>query len=187
MTDDRMLGQVEERLRGTGAPPEPPEYLHHVARAAALGVPSVVSSREATVHPRSRFGRFALAAAVLVASAAAALAIGVGGSGGPEVIRTITMTGNSPSTGATIDFFESEGTQRDVVVKIWGLKPAPEGAYYQVWMDPGDGVPTTALVAVNTKEDGTVEARTEMPAGLGWERCWVTLENAPSDGEVLRS
>ncbi|MDX6535644.1 MAG: Anti-sigma-K factor rskA [Gaiellales bacterium] len=185
MTNNPMPTEIEDRLRDAGAPAEPPVHLRALARDAALGGPPVVMHTR-TIHPRGRFGRFALAAAVLVASAAAALVIGVGGNN-PTVIRTISMTGNAPGTGASVDFLKSDGPTRQVVVKIWGLDPAPKGAYYQVWMDPGDGVPTTALVAVNTKPDGTVEAHTTMPTGIGWEKCWVTLENAPSDGAVLRS
>jgi hypothetical protein len=177
---------IEERLRDTDAPPEPPAHFEDVARRAALGGrPVVVDMR--TARPRGRRGRVLVAAAVLVASAAAALVIGVGGSSGPTVIRTISMQGASPSIGASVSFLENEGPVRPVVVKIWGLKPAPEGSYYQVWMDPGGGVPTTALVAVNTKADGTVEARTTMPAGIGWEKCWVTLENGSTKRSVMSS
>jgi hypothetical protein len=186
MTDDRMPVEIEELLRETAAPPAPPEQFHAPARQAALGSPRVVMHSR-TVHPRGRTGRLLLAAAVLVASAIAALAIGVGGNSDPTVVWSMNLTGDNPSTGAKVEFLETDGAVRPVVVKIWGLKPAPEGSYYQVWMDPGHGVPTTALVAVNTMADGTVEAHTTMPASIGWKRCWVTLENAGSDGAVLRS
>jgi uncharacterized protein len=180
-----MSTEIEERLRDAGAPLDPPERLHALAREAALGSRPVVMHTR-TIHPRGRLGRFALAAAVLVASAAAVLVIGVGGNN-PEILRTVTLTGSAPNTGASIQFLKSDSAVRTVVVKLWGLKPAPKGSYYQVWMDPGGGVPTTALVAVNTEDDGTVEARTTIPSGIGWDRCWVTLANGHSDAPILSS
>jgi hypothetical protein len=186
MSDDRLLTEIEDRLRDAGPPPEPPAHFHALAREAALGTPPVVTPMRSVVHPRGRIGRFTLAAAVLVASAAAALIIGVGGRS-TTVISTVSMRGATPATGATIQFLESSGAVRPVVVKIWGLKPAPKGSYYQLWMDPGGGAPTAALVAFNTEGDGTVEARTAMPSRLGWARCWVTLETGGAESTVMRS
>ena len=80
MSDERYISEIEDRLRDAGAPPTPPDHLHGIARAEALGQADVVDIRSA-VRPSSRFGRLVLAAAVLTASAAAALVIGVGGSG----------------------------------------------------------------------------------------------------------
>ena len=61
MTNDPMSTEIEERLRDAGAPDDPPERLHALAREAALGSRPVVMHTR-TIHPRGRFGRFALAA-----------------------------------------------------------------------------------------------------------------------------
>jgi anti-sigma-K factor RskA len=63
---------------------------------------------------------------------------------------------------------------RAVVLRVDGLDPAPEGQYYEMWFAyNGESMP---LVAFNTSDDGSVEVRGAMPAGMGWESCWITLE-----------
>ena len=66
MSDERYISEIEDRLRDAGAPPTPPDNLHEIARAEALGQADVVDIRSA-VRPSSRFGRLVLAAAVLTA------------------------------------------------------------------------------------------------------------------------
>ena len=65
---------------------------------------------------------------------------------------------------------------RAVVLRVDGLDPAPEGQYYEMWFAyNGESMP---LVAFNTSDDGSVEVRGAMPAGMGWRNCWITLEGA---------
>ena len=125
MSDERYISEIEDRLRDAGAPPTPPDHLHGIARAEALGQADVVDIRSA-VRPSSRFGRLVLAAAVLTASAAAALVIGVGGSGF-HAERSINLQGVA-SASAVVDIGASSGPVRDVQMHVHGLPPAPKGA-----------------------------------------------------------
>ena len=159
MSDERRMIEIEEMLREAGAPEAPPAHLHAAARSAALGEHDVVELR-AHRRLRARGGRFALAAAVLVASTAAALVIGVGGSR-MQVYRSVQLA----------------AAGRQVVVHVDGLKPAPAGGYYELWMQNGSDEPT-GIVAFDTGSSGHVDARTTLPAGMTWTRCWVTLERA---------
>ena len=103
MSDERYISEIEDRLREAGAPPTPPDHLHGIARAEALGQADVVDIRS-VVRPSSRVGRLVLAAAVLTASAAAALVIGVGGSGF-HVDRSLNLqgAGGVASASAVVD------------------------------------------------------------------------------------
>jgi len=76
---------------------------------------------------------------------------------------------------------------RAVVLRVDGLDPAPEGQYYEMWFAyNGESMP---LVAFNTSDDGSVEVRGAMPAGMGWENCWITLEGdgSSSPATVLKA
>lgn len=176
MTDDRRINEIEDMLREAGAPESPPAQFRTAARAAALGDDVVeLHSRRRT---RPRGVRFALAAAVLVASTAAALLIGVGGSH-MRVDRSVQLAASGPvqSASAVMDIGAASDNVRDVVVHVHGLKPAPVGGYYELWMQNGNQEPT-GVVAFDTGSDGHVDARTTLPAGMTWTHCWVTLERA---------
>jgi hypothetical protein len=178
MSDERYISEIEDRLRDAGAPPTPPDHLHGIARAEALGQADVVDIRSA-VRPSSRFGRLVLAAAVLTASAAAALVIGVGGSGF-HVDRSLNLqgAGRVASASAVVDIGSSGGGPvRDVQVHVNGLPPAPRGGYYELWMQDGSSEPT-GLVAFDTSGTGSVVANTTIPKDMPWTKCWVTLERA---------
>jgi hypothetical protein len=177
MTDERRIIEIEDMLREAGAPPSPPEHLHAVARQAALGHPDVVEIRS-RVRPSSRVGRLVLAAAVLTASAAAALVIGVGGNNF-KIDRSLQLQGSpaAASASAVIDIGKTDGPIRQVAVHVDKLAPAPNGGYYELWMQDGSNDPT-GMVAFDTDTAGNVVAKTTMPAGMGWTRCWVTLERA---------
>ena len=174
MSDERYISEIEDRLREAGAPPTPPDHLHGIARAEALGQADVVDIRSA-VRPSSRVGRLVLAAAVLTASAAAALVIGVGGSGF-HVDRSLNLHGPA-SASAVVDIGTSSGPVRDVQMHVSGLPPAPEGGYYELWMQDGSSEPT-GLVAFDTSGTGRVVADTTIPKDMPWTKCWVTLERA---------
>jgi len=177
MTDERRLNEIEDMLREAGAPESPPAQFRIAARAAALAEPEVVELHSRR-RVRARGGRFALAAAVLVASTAAALVIGVGGSQ-MRVDRSVQLAAAGPaqSASAVMDIGAASDNVRDVVVHVHGLKPAPAGGYYELWMQNGGEEPT-GIVAFDTGSDGHVDARTTLPAGMTWTRCWVTLERA---------
>ncbi|HET6849208.1 MAG TPA: anti-sigma factor [Gaiellales bacterium] len=177
MNDERRINEIEDMLREAGTPDAPPAHFHAAARSAALGEHEVVELRTRR-RMRARGGRFALAAAVLVASTAAALVIGVGGSR-MQVDRSVHLTAAGPvqSASAVMDIGAASDNVRDVVVHIQGLKPAPAGGYYELWMQNGGDEPT-GIVAFDTGSNGHVDARTTLPAGMTWTRCWVTLERA---------
>jgi hypothetical protein len=177
MSDERYISEIEDRLREAGAPPTPPDHLHGIARAEALGQADVVDIRS-VVRPSSRVGRLVLAAAVLTASAAAALVIGVGGSGF-HVDRSVNLQGgpSAASASAVVDIGKSSGPVRNVQMHVNGLRPAPKGGYYELWMQNGSGDPT-GLVAFDTSGTGRVVADTTIPKDMPWTKCWVTLERA---------
>jgi len=177
MSDERYISEIEDRLREAGAPPSPPAHLHGIARAEALGQPDVVDIRS-VVRPSSRVGRLVLAAAVLTASAAAALVIGVGGSGF-HVDRSLNLhgAGAAASASAVVDIGTTSGPVRDVQMHVNGLRPAPNGGYYELWMQDGSSDPT-GVVAFDTSRAGGVVADTTIPKDMPWTRCWVTLERA---------
>ena len=175
MSDERYISEIEDRLREAGAPPTPPDHLHGIARAEALGQADVVDIRSA-VRPSSRFGRLVLAAAVLTASAAAALVIGVGGSGF-HVDRSINLQGASHRPAPSSTSARPAGPVRDVQMHVHGLPPAPKGGYYELWMQDGSSDPT-GLVAFDTSGTGGVVADTTIPKDMPWTKCWVTLERA---------
>jgi len=177
MTDERRINEIEDMLREAGAPESPPAGFRAAARSAALGEHEVVELRTHR-RLRARGGRFAVAVAVLVASTAAALVIGVGGSR-MQVDRSVDLSATGParSASAVMDIGAASGNVRDVVVHVHGLRPAPAGGYYELWMQKGGDEPT-GIVAFDTDGSGHVDARTTLPAGMTWTRCWVTLERA---------
>lgn len=178
MSDERRISEIEDMLREAGAPESPPAHFHTAARSAALGEPEVVELRTRR-RLRARGGRFALAAAVLVASTAAALVIGVGGSR-MQVDRSVHLSaaGTAESASAVMDIGTASGNVRNVVVHVEGLTAAPAGGYYELWMQPKGGDEPTGVVAFDTDSNGHVDARTTLPAGMTWTHCWVTLERA---------
>jgi hypothetical protein len=177
VNDERRIREVEEMLRGVGAPEDPPQQFRDAARRAALGTPDVVRLRPA-LRMDNRVARLLLAAAVLMASALAALVIGVGGAR-MSVDQRISLAGGTalPRASAMIELGAADGAVRPVVVRIDNLAPAPKGGYYELWMQTGSGDPT-GMVAFDTGSDGDVIAHTTMPSAMTWSRCWVTLETA---------
>jgi hypothetical protein len=174
MTEDARFAGVEEQLRAAGRPAAPPAGYLEVARTAALGeVPP--GARVIGLPVRHRFSAFRalLAAAVIAISVAGALVIGVGGDSRMQVEHSVALSGSDGASGS-VDIGTQNGPLRDVVLKVDGLEPAPDGRYYQMWFSYGGD--SMAIMAFNTSSDGTVEVRSSMPAGMGWQSCWVTLE-----------
>ena len=172
---EQGMRSVEERLRAAGRADAPPDSYGQLARAAALGAePKPREARVIGLPSRHRISVFRalLAAAVIAVSVAGALVIGVGGDR-VGVEHTVALSGDSGATGS-VDIGREDGPVRAVVLRVDGLDPAPEGQYYEMWFAyNGESMP---LVAFNTSDDGSVEVRGAMPAGMGWENCWITLE-----------
>jgi hypothetical protein len=188
VSEERGIPEMEALLRSAGPPSQVPPYLDAAAREAALGggrPPDIVQLP--TGRPvRWRVMRLALVAAVLSLSTVAALVIGVGGNG-MAVEHTVRMSGAAGAS-AVVDFGQADGALRPLRIKVTGLAPAPGGSYYQVWLSKGEE--TMAVAVFDTDGGGTAELTSAMPADMGWDRCWVTLEDPSPDGSsatVLRS
>ena len=185
MTEETGMLDIEQRLRAAGPPPSPPGGYAEVARAAALGPPPPAEVVRLPARRTSSLMRALLAAAVIAVSAAGALLIGVGGNDGVRVQHTVALAGDGGAQ-ASLDIGQEEGPLRDVVLHVSGLDPAPDGRYYEMWMS--DGNDDMALMAFNTGDDGSVEVRAQMPSGLGWDDCWVTMEGSSGQpSTVLRA
>ena len=81
------------------------------------------------------------------------------------------------SASAVLDIGTSRGPVRNVQMHVSGLRPAPKGGYYELWMQNGSSDPT-GLVAFDTSGTGRVVAHTTIPKDMPWTKCWVTLERA---------
>jgi hypothetical protein len=185
MTEEAGMRDIEERLRAAGSPPSPPAGYADMARAAALGPAPAADVVRFPVRRTTSLMRALLAAAVIAVSAAGALLIGVGGHDGVRVTHTVALAGDSGAR-ASLDIGEEDGPLRDVVLHVSGLDPAPDGRYYEMWMS--DGNDSMALMAFNTCHDGTVDVRAQMPSGIGWDDCWITIEGrAGTHTTVLRA
>jgi len=117
------LERVHALLEQAGPPPELSPPL-----AAAPPPPA------ARVIPFPRRYRYtALAAAVVAACALFGLGYLAGGAGGPEPLRTVTMSGASQAT-AELDLFEKDAAGNwPMKLRVSGL---PEGRY-ELWLTRG--------------------------------------------------
>lgn len=184
MNDERDLTDLERLLRSTPAPAEVPAELEALARAAALeGDPGPAGRAP---QPSRRWslgwgrGRLLPGLAVLAGAAAASLLIGVGGRGGGFSTQTsvaLAAVSGSPNPQATgtLQVGDAHGAMRPVVFRVSGLHPAPAGHYYEMWFSTGGEA--VEMMAFNTGSDGSVTVHTEIPVGIGWSRCWVSLES----------
>ena len=183
MTDEFEMQRLTDALRAVGAPPEPPPGYEQIAREAALEPPRRRPAEVVRIDRhrlRRRLWRPAIAVVVIAASTIAALVIGVGGNSMP-VAHTVTMSAASGAH-ASVDFGETDGSVRPVVVKVSHLPPAGDGHYYQLWMsEGGDNMPVAAF---NTASDGTVTAKATMPAGMGWDHCWISLDSTTDQNDA---
>ena len=181
MNDELDMQQLTDALRAVGAPPEPPPGYEQIARDAALGTVAPAEVVRIDHHRlRRRLARPAIALVVIAASTIAALVIGVGGNQAP-ITHTVNMSAASGAN-ASVDFLEADGAVRPVVVTISNLPPAGDGHYYQLWMsENGENMPVAAF---NTDSDGSVTAKSTMPADMGWDRCWITLDSTADRSET---
>ncbi|HEU0194135.1 MAG TPA: anti-sigma factor [Gaiellales bacterium] len=180
MTGEPEFESVERLLQSVPAPLDVPPGAAEAARAAAL---QQRPPREAVVHsprrPRLRSRRLVPAALVLVAAAAASLVIGVGGrSAGTHVQQTVALvSARSDSASGSLALSSPSGAMRAVVLSVKGLPPAPAGHYYEMWMG-GKGTEAVGMMVFQTNGSGKVTVRSEVPSGMTWTRCWVTLEDS---------
>lgn len=193
MTGDSDFEGVERLLRSVSPPVDVPAGAADSARAAAL---ERRPSREAVMQSsrRSRFGprRLMSAAIVLVVAAAVSLVIGVGGrSTGTHAQQTVALvSARSDAASGSVSLGAPSGAMRAVVLTVKGLPPAPAGQYYEMWMagkSEGSGV---GMLVFNTNGSGRITVHSEVPTGIAWTRCWVSLENVQEGGPpvaVLRS
>ncbi len=187
MSDERDIPAVEAMLRSAGPPAQVPPHLHAAAREAALGggSPDVVQLPSGR-RVRWRVARLALVAAVLSLSTVAALVIGVGGDQ-MAVEHTVHMSGPAGAS-AVVDFGHVNGAVRPLRITVTGLTSAPDGHYYQMWLSKGNE--TMAVAVFDTDSGGAAQLTAAMPADMGWDRCWVTLEDPAPNGAsttVLRA
>lgn len=191
MTDEHDMNEVERLLRKVPAPLEVPPGLEMMARSAALDPdpsPDVATATRKAPRPRRQWfarGRLMLATGVLAGAAAASLIIGVGGRGHPIPVQTMVQLTPTTTVAAgaqgTLDVGYTDGSMRPVVFKVTGLPPAPKGHYYEMWF--ADANQHEGLLAFNTGSNGTVTVHGEIPAGMGWHKCWVTLEGGSDKDE----
>jgi hypothetical protein len=192
VTGEPEFEGVERLLRSVPPPVDVPADAADAARAAAL---ERRPAREAVVHSprrsRVRARRILPAAIVLVAAAVASLIIGVGGrSPGTHVQQTVTLvSARSDAASGSLSLASPSGAMRPVVLSVKGLPPAPAGHYYEMWMGR-KGAEAVGMIVFQTNGSGKVTVRSEVPSGITWTRCWVTLEDANEGGlevPVLRS
>jgi Anti-sigma-K factor rskA, C-terminal len=193
VTGEPEFEGVERLLRSVPPPIDVPADAADAARAAAL---QRAPSRDAVVHrprrSRVRAGRLLPAAIVLVAAAVASLVIGVGGrSTGTHLQLTVPLvSARSDAASGSLSLGVPSGAMRAVVLTVKGLPPAPAGHYYEMWMGGkkmGGGV---GMLIFNTNGSGRITVHSEVPSGIGWARCWVSLETVQEGSApvpVLRS
>jgi Anti-sigma-K factor rskA len=193
MTEERDMSEIERLLRKVPAPEEVPHGLEAMARAAALDPPrppevAAAPAKRAPARRRSMWrGRLLPAAVILAGAAAASLYIGVGGRNAPiGVQQTVNLAAVHPvgqvaSARGTLQVGYTSGSMRPVVFKVSGLRPAPQGHYYEMWFS--DGAQQEGLLAFDTGQNGRVTVHGEIPAGMAWKHCWVTLEGTSSQDD----
>jgi hypothetical protein len=96
----------------------------------------------------------------------------------------LAAAGPAANASAVLDIGSASENNRDMVVHVDGLRPAPQGGYYELWMQNGGDEPT-GIVTFDTNQDGHADAKATLPAGLAWTRCWVTLEKADGSRTVV--
>jgi len=180
VTGEPEFEGVERLLRLVPAPVDVPADAADAARAAALERRPV---RETVVHSprRSRFrgGRLLPAAIVLVAAAIASLVIGVGGrSTGTHYQQTVALvSARSDQASGSLSLGTPSGAMRAVVLTVKGLPPAPTGQYYEMWMGGNSEDNAVGMLVFNTNGSGKITVHSEVPSGVTWTRCWVSLED----------
>jgi hypothetical protein len=186
VSDERDLTGVEELLRSVPAPSEVPTRYAEVAKEAAIGsdISGGLRSAARRTLPRRRW--FA-AAGVVVGALAATLVFAVADGGSSTSYQSsIALTAGSPSfakaTGS-LEIGKADGAMSPAVLRVSDLPPAPAGEYYEMWFTSKDD--TVGIMAFNTNADGTVKVDGAIPAGMHWDRCWVSLESDAGNGHTV--
>jgi hypothetical protein len=141
------LRRAHDLLVAAGPPPQLPRQL------ASPPVRSLAQRRFAIV---------ALAAALAVALAAFGAGWSLrGDDGGFEVRRAVPMqsTANAPGASATIELgWADEQGNWPMLVTVSGLKPLPEGGYYELLLTK-DGEPVAVCGSFKPKREGATKVR----------------------------
>lgn len=163
---------VEELLRRTGRPLEPPARL----RRAALRVPkgSVLSR-----HLRGWRIQIAAAAAVLLVAASAVVVQQLTAF---HAVAAVTLRG-SPGTQAVAELGQPNGPNRPVRLVVQHLKPGAV-SYYELWSLAEQ--PPMMLTTFMTDASGSCTLTFSMPASASWDDLAVTPEGQ-SSSYLLRS
>lgn len=138
------LRRVHDLLVAAGPPPQLPKQL---------AFPPVRSLS------RRRIAISALAAALALASFGAGWSLR--GDDGFEVRRAVPMhsTANAPDASATIELgWADEDGNWPMLVTVSGLKPLPEGGYYELLLTK-DGEPIAVCGSFKVKPEGATKVR----------------------------
>jgi hypothetical protein len=166
------LRRVHDLLLEVPAPPEVPRSLR---------TPKVVALRR---PQRRRWVPAAIAAALLAAAFAAGYF--VAGDGGPEVVRSISMSGVGEGQGAsaTIDVFRDDAAGNyPMNVEVTGLEPnARSGDWYELWLTK-EGKPIASCGRF-TVTGGETHVNFSVPYGLRDYDGWIVTRRG-SDEPLL--
>ena len=164
---------VEELLRQTGRPLEPPARL----RRAVLRVPKGAILRSPPRVWRIRIA--AAAAAVLVATTSAVVVQQLTSF---HAVAAVTLQG-APGTQAVAELGQPNGPNRPVRLVVQHLKPGAV-SYYELWSLAEQ--PPMMLATFMTDKSGSCTLTFSMPASASWRYLAVTPEGQ-SDRYLLRS
>jgi hypothetical protein len=165
--------QVEELLRRTGRPSEPPARL----RRAVLRVPKgPVPSR----HGREWRTRIAVAAAALLLVTGSAAMVRQLTSFHP--VATVTLQG-APGTQAIAEVGAPNGPNRPVRLVVQHLQPGRQ-SYYELWSLAER--PPMMLTTFMTDTSGSCTLTFSMPASASWSDLAVSPQDQASS-YLLRS
>ena len=174
MNDELDMQQLTDALRAVGAPPEPPPGYEQIARDAALGTAAPAEVVRIDRHRlRRRLARPAIALVVIAASTIAALVIGVGGNQTP-IAHTVTMS-------ATSGAHASSTSGRPPAPSARSSSRSPTCRRQATGTTTSCGCRKTARTCRSRpstpSSDGSITAKSTMPADMGWDRCWIALDS----------
>jgi hypothetical protein len=94
------------------------------------------------------------------------------------VQQTVALvSARSDQASGSVSMGYSSGAMRAVVLTVKGLPPAPTGQYYEMWMGGNSEDNAVGMLVFNTNGSGKITVHSEVPSGVTWTRCWVSLED----------
>lgn len=163
---------VEELLRRTGPPSEPPARL----RRAVLRIPNRPH------HPRQRPWRNWIAAAAAAAVLVSTSGVLVAQLTSFHAVAAVTLRG-APGTQAVAQLGQPDGPNRPVHLVVQHLKPGAV-SYYELWSLAEQ--PPMMLTTFMTDASGSCTLTFSMPASASWHDLVITPEGENSS-YLLRS